>query len=92
MKRILLFLFTSLTAIYSQAQSPKTFNSRLESVTVYGRGAELNHSSKVTLPAGTSEITLGNIANLIDENSIQISVPSNVTILSTSFTRGFSQE
>ncbi len=89
MKRILLFLFTSLTAIYSQAQSPKKFNSRLESVTVYSKGAELNHSSKVTLPAGISEITLGNIANLIDENSIQISVPSNVTILSTSFTRDF---
>jgi len=89
MKRILLFLFTSLAVIYGHAQSPKIFNSRLESVTVYSRGAELNHSSKVTLPAGTSEIILGNMANLIDESSIQITVPANVTILSTSFSRDF---
>jgi len=89
MKRIFLLLFTFYASIYSYAQSPKIFNSKLESVTVYSRGAELNHSAKVNLPAGTSEIILGNIANLIDESSIQIHVPSNVTILSTSFSRDF---
>jgi uncharacterized protein (TIGR02231 family) len=89
MKRILLLLFTSLSAYYSSAQSPRVFNSQLESVTVYSLGAELNHKAKVSLPAGTSEIILGNMANLIDESSIQISVPSNVTILSTSFSRDF---
>lgn len=89
MKRILSLLFISFGAYYSHAQSPRVFNSSLESVTVYSVGAELNHKSRVSLPAGTSEIVLSNMANTIDESSIQISVPSNVTILSTSFSRDF---
>lgn len=89
MKSIILTLFTTLSSFYSYAQLPRIFNSQLESVTVYSLGAELNHKAKVSLPAGTSEIVLSNIANVIDESSIQISVPSNVTILSTSFSRDF---
>jgi uncharacterized protein (TIGR02231 family) len=89
MKRIFLTLITALSITYSYAQSPLSFNSRLESVTVYSTGAELNHKAKVNLPVGTSEIILNNMANAIDESSIQVSVPSSVTILSTSFSRDF---
>ena len=89
MKRFFLTLITVLSITYSYAQSPLSFNSRLESVTVYSTGAELNHKAKVNLPAGTSEIILNNMANAIDESSIQVSVPSSVTILSTSFSRDF---
>lgn len=89
MKRIFLTLITVLGISYSYAQSPLSFNSRLESVTVYSTGAELNHKAKVSIPAGTSEIVLNNMANAIDESSIQVGVPSSVTILSTSFSRDF---
>ena len=89
MKSIILILLTSFSTLCSYAQSPRMFNSQLESVTVYSLGAELNHKAKVSLPAGTSEIVLANVANTVDESSIQISVPSNVTILSTSFSRDF---
>lgn len=89
MKRIFLTLITALSITYSHAQSPLSFNSRLESVTVYSTGAELNHKAKVSIPAGTSEIVLNNMANAIDESSIQVGVPSTVTILSTSFSRDF---
>lgn len=89
MKRIYLILLTALSIPCSYAQSPRSFNSQLESVTVYSLGAELNHKAKVSLPVGTSEIILNNMANTIDESSIQVSVPSGVTILSTSFSRDF---
>lgn len=89
MKRIYLILLTTLNITYSYAQSPRSFNGQLESVTVYSLGAELNHKVKVSLPVGTSEIILNNMANVIDESSIQVSVPSGVTILSTSFSRDF---
>lgn len=89
MKRIYLILLTTLSINYSYAQSPRSFNGQLESVTVYSLGAELNHKVKVSLPVGTSEIILNNMANVIDESSIQVSVPSGVTILSTSFSRDF---
>lgn len=89
MKRIFLTLITAFSITYSYAQSPLSFNSRLESVTVYSTGAELNHKVKVNFPAGTSEIILNNMANAVDESSIQVGVPSSVTILSTSFSRDF---
>lgn len=89
MKRIYLILLIALSFTSSYAQSPRSFNSQLESVTVYSLGAQLNHKVKVSLPMGTSEIILNNMANVIDESSIQVSVPSNVTILSTSFSRDF---
>ncbi|WP_342329591.1 DUF4139 domain-containing protein [Pedobacter sp. FW305-3-2-15-E-R2A2] len=89
MKRIFLTLITAFSITYSYAQSPLSFNSRLESVTVYSTGAELNHKVKVNIPAGTSEIILNNMANAVDESSIQVGVPSSVTILSTSFSRDF---
>ncbi|SHF68137.1 DUF4139 domain-containing protein [Pedobacter caeni] len=89
MKRIYLILLTTFSITYSYAQSPRSFNSQLESVTVYSLGAELNHKARVSLPAGTSEIILNNMANAIDESSIQVGVPSSVTILSTSFSRDF---
>lgn len=89
MKRIYLIFLATFSITYSYAQSPRSFNSQLESVTVYSLGAELNHKAKVSLPVGTSEIILNNMANTIDESSIQVSVPSSVTILSTSFSRDF---
>jgi uncharacterized protein (TIGR02231 family) len=89
MKKICLILLATLNITYGYSQSPRSFNRQLESVTVYSLGAELNHKVKLSLPAGTSEIILNNMANTIDENSIQVSVPSSVTILSTSFSRDF---
>lgn len=89
MKRICLILLATFSIAYSYAQSPRSFISQLESVTVYSLGAELNHKAKVSLPVGTSEIILNNMANTIDESSIQVSVPSSVTILSTGFSRDF---
>lgn len=89
MKKIYLILLATLSMSYSYAQTPRTFNNQLESVTVYSFGAELSHKAKVNIPIGTSEIILSNMANNIDESSIQVGVPSNVTILSTSFSRDF---
>jgi uncharacterized protein (TIGR02231 family) len=89
MKRIYLILLTTLSITYSFAQSSRAFNSQLQSVTVYSFGAELNHKVKVSLPVGTTEIILNNMANTIDESSIQVGVPTSVTILSTSFSRDF---
>lgn len=89
MKKVFLLLFTAFSIHSAYAQSVRTFNSSLESVTVYSNGAELNHKAKVSLNAGSTEIILNNMANAIDESSIQVSVPSSVTILSTSFSRDF---
>lgn len=89
MKKTLLLCLICLIASFARAQDTPIFNSSLESVMVYRAGASLNHNVKVNLPAGTSELILGNIANSIDPNSVQINTPADVTILSTTFNRDY---
>lgn len=89
MKKIYLFLLIALSTSIIKAQSPRLFPAILESATVYRAGAELNHKARINIPTGTSEIVITNIANTLDENSIQINVPPSVTILSTSFSKDY---
>ncbi|TKC60141.1 DUF4139 domain-containing protein [Pedobacter hiemivivus] len=89
MKSIYLFLLIALNTSIVKAQQPRLFPAVLESAIVYRAGAELNHKARINIPTGTSEIVITNIANTLDENSIQISVPPSITILSTSFSKDY---
>jgi uncharacterized protein (TIGR02231 family) len=78
---LVLFVITTLTAV-----AQKTYKSQLTHANVYyGYGAELNHSTKASLDKGTQEITIENISNVLDPNTVQISVPENVVLLSYRF-------
>lgn len=86
----ILILFISLLGIQQiKAQIPPSFNAKLESVSIYSQGAMLNHSARVKLPSGSTEILLTNVASQIYDESVQISVPAGVTILSTSYVMDF---
>lgn len=76
----LLLLFA--TNINLFGQQPITSKASLQSVTVFNYGAELNHRASITLPTGSSEVVINNVANQLDENSIQVGVPVSVTIMS----------
>lgn len=78
-----------LICISALAQSPLTGQASLESVTVYRVGAELNHKARISLPKGRSELLINNVANMLDENSLQIAAGANVTIMSATFERDF---
>ncbi|SIN74511.1 DUF4139 domain-containing protein [Chitinophaga niabensis] len=78
-----------LISISVLAQSPLTGQASLESVTVYRVGAELNHKARISLPKGRSELLINNVANVLDENSLQIAAGANVTIMSATFERNF---
>lgn len=78
-----------LISLFSMAQSPLIGQASLESATVYRIGAELNHKARVTLPKGRSELVISNVANEVDENSIQIAAGTNVTIMSVTFERDY---
>jgi uncharacterized protein (TIGR02231 family) len=67
-------------------------NAILNSVTVYSNGAELNHTAKVNVPSGSSEIIIKNVSGAIDENSIQVGSNTDLTIMSVSFVREFLSE
>lgn len=81
-----------LISLFSMAQSPLIGQASLESATVYRIGAELNHKARVSLPKGRSELVINNVANEVDENSIQIAAGVNVTIMSVTFEKDYLEE
>jgi uncharacterized protein (TIGR02231 family) len=91
MKKILVITFLCLSGI-GFAQKPIFTTAKIKNATVYSNSAELIHSASVTIPSGTSEIVIKNVADYINENTIQIGAPANVTVLSVQFTRNFISE
>lgn len=90
MKKIFLLLFLASAAAF--AQKPVFTTAKVKAATVYFNSAEISQSAAVTLPAGTSEVVIKNVANYLLENTLQIGAPSNVTILSSQFTNNYISE
>ncbi len=73
---------------FAQLKNP-AFSAKLQSVKVYLRGAEMYHTATVSLKQGTNELVIEDIANTLDQNSIQISCPEGVTVMGTTFSQDF---
>ena len=91
MKKIFSVLIVLVSAI-TFAQKPIFTSAKIKSATIYSNSAELNHTASATIPSGTSEIVIKNVADYVNENTIQIGAPANVTVLSVQFTRNFISE
>ena len=91
MKRIIL-IFTLLVSVISFAQKPIFVSAKVKSATVYFNAAEISQSTNVLLPSGTSEIVIKNVANYLNESSVQIGAPSSLTVLSVQFTNDYMSE
>lgn len=90
MKKIFLLLFLATAAAF--AQKPVFATAKVKAATVYFNSAEISQSAAVTLPAGTSEVVIKNVANYLLENTLLIGAPANVTILSSQFTNNYISE
>jgi TonB-dependent SusC/RagA subfamily outer membrane receptor len=91
MKKILLSLTLLVTAI-SFAQKPIFTSAKTKAATVYFSGAELQQNTSVNLPVGTSEIVIKNVADYLNESTVQIGAPNSVTVLSVQFTQNYISE
>ncbi|MFC7774678.1 DUF4139 domain-containing protein [Flavobacterium sp. GCM10027622] len=91
MKQLLTF-FLLLTSGYMMAQKPFFTQAKIKAATVYFNAAEITQTANITLTAGTSEIVIKNVANQLNENSVQIGAPSNITVLSVQFTNDYIAE
>jgi uncharacterized protein (TIGR02231 family) len=67
-------------------QNPIITKSKIKAVTVYVNSAELTHETALQLPMGISEIVVTNMANYVNENSIQVTAPSHLSVMSVRFT------
>lgn len=86
---MLLFLLFS---VCSQAQKPIFTSAKIKAATVYYNAAELSQSTTVNLPSGTSEIVIKNVADYLNESTVQIGAPASVTVLSMQFTQNYISE
>jgi uncharacterized protein (TIGR02231 family) len=91
MKKFIL-LFVLCGSIQIWAQKPVFTTAKVNAATVYFNGAELSQTASVTLPVGTSEIVVKNVADYLNENTVQIGAPSTVTVLSVQFTQNYLSE
>lgn len=87
-KFLILLLFPAL--IY--AQKPIFTTAKVKGATVYFNSAEISQSTSAVLPKGTSEIVIKNVADYLNENTVQIGAPSTVTVLSVQFTNNYISE
>ncbi len=78
-------MFISCAFLKTFAQNSDTVraDATITNATVYfGYGAELTHESKVKVDAGTKVIVINMLGTTADVNSLQISVPEDVALLS----------
>lgn len=81
-----------LTSGLVMAQKPIFTQAKIKAATVYFNAAEITQTTNVILTSGTSEIVIKNVANQLNENSVQIGAPSNITVLSVQFTNDYISE
>jgi len=91
MKKSILTICLLVSAI-AFAQKPVFTYAKTKSATVYFSGAEITQSTSVNLPVGTSEIVIKNVADYLNENTVQIAAPKSVTVLSVQFSDNYVSE
>ncbi|WP_395044742.1 DUF4139 domain-containing protein [Flavobacterium sp.] len=90
MKKIV--LLSLLVSAVTFAQKPIFTSAKVKAATIYFNAAELQQSTTVNLPVGTSEIVIKNVADYLNENTVQIGAPNTVTVLSVQFTQNYISE
>lgn len=81
-----------LTSLSGWAQKPVFTQASLERARVYFNSAELTHKANVKLPKGTSEVVISNVADYLNEGTIQIGATNDVTVMSIQFSNRFIEE
>lgn len=91
MKKIILFLLV--IPVFAKAQTPKTVNitSKIEHVTVFFSGAQVERTASTPLSIGRSEIVFRGLTSQLDERSVQVSGDGDFTLLSVSQRLNFAE-
>jgi uncharacterized protein (TIGR02231 family) len=86
MKKIIFIAGIIVSCTQLIAQDTARVDATISTATVYfGYGAELTHQSKVKVDANTKIIVINQLSTSIDINSLQISVPEDVALLSQGY-------
>src|SRR5690554_6521621 len=88
----LLFCVAIIFIITANGQKTVFTHALIELTRVHTNVAELKHKPTAQIPSGTSEIVITNVANYLNENTVQIGVPKYVTVMSVQFTNAYVEE
>ena len=91
MKKAFVYI-TVLFSTFLSAQKPIFTQAKITEAKVYTNGVELKHKTSATIVNGSSEIVITNVANYLNENTIQLSVPKFVTVMSVQFSNAYIEE
>jgi hypothetical protein len=80
--RQVILLVSACYCLTLSAQTKKSVDSKIEKVTVFLEGAQVQRSAKVNLPAGKYELVFTNISPAVDKQSIQVKADNSITVLS----------
>lgn len=89
MKKVSLIICLALMSLVANAGNIK---GNLKKATIYFSGAELTHTSTITLKQGENQITIEGLTPNIDLNSLKINVNNSVMVASSEFTTDYLTE
>ncbi len=92
MKSLLSLLLALVLIPNVHAQTKKTVESKIDKVTVFLEGAQVERSSKLLLAPGKYELTFSNISPNIEKQSIQVKADGNMVVLGVSHQLNFMKE
>lgn len=88
--KLFLSCFFLLLGKFSFAQKPIYTKAKVSAVKVYKNSAELENIATFHIPAGTSEVIIGNISDEIETQSLRFGFSNkNISILSSQFTEDY---
>ncbi|HEU5054791.1 MAG TPA: mucoidy inhibitor MuiA family protein [Hanamia sp.] len=91
--RLHIFLFCLLVSFSSIAQLRNNdAKTTISNVTVFSKGATVERTAAVSIPAGRSEVTFSGLSNQLDEKSIQLNADADITLLSVQTSKDFLTE
>jgi len=86
------FLFFLISSVLMGQEKSLNADTKIGQVIVFLRGAQIERSGQLALPAGTSTVLFKNLSPEIDEQSIQVKGTGNFTILSVNRQNNFLNE
>ena len=86
--KLLLFALILISSV-AFAQKPIFTSAKVKAATVYFNAAEITQTAAVNIPSGTHEIVIKNVANYLNDSSIQIGATAKITALSVHFTNDY---
>ena len=85
MKKLILVPALLFATLFANATTQKIYKPKVEKATIYLQGAQLFHSTDISVPAGMSNVIIEGVSPYLDQQSLQASGKGNFTIIDVFF-------